>query len=91
MVQGVRAQTHPSRAGAYETWQNDSFSGAGLMPGNAGSLHEFMSGATREAGEPASTPLADWALKHRFPQPGTHPPLVNYTYAEHAPPHETVP
>jgi len=42
-------------------------------------------------GEPATTPLADRALKHRFPQPGSHLPLVNYTYAEHTPPHETVP
>jgi hypothetical protein len=42
-------------------------------------------------GEPPATPLTDWALKHRFTQPGTHAPLANYTYAEHAPPHETVP
>src|SRR5262245_45411930 len=42
-------------------------------------------------GEPATCPLADWALKHRFTQPGSHQPLVKYTYAEHAPPNETVP
>jgi hypothetical protein len=43
------------------------------------------------AGEPPTTPLADCALRHRFTQLGTHPPLSNYTYGEHAPPHETVP
>ena len=42
-------------------------------------------------GEPASTSHADWALRCRFIQPGTHQPLTNYTYAEHAPPYETVP
>jgi hypothetical protein len=42
-------------------------------------------------GEPARTSLADWALRHRFTQPGTHPPLTGYTYAEHAPADETVP
>jgi len=42
-------------------------------------------------GEPPATPLADWALRCRFVQPGTHQPLTNYTYAEHAPPDETVP
>jgi hypothetical protein len=42
-------------------------------------------------GEPATTPLPDWARKHRFTQPGTRPPLVNYGYAEHAPANETVP
>jgi hypothetical protein len=41
-------------------------------------------------GEPASAPNADWALKCRFVQPGTHQPLTNYTYAEHAPANETV-
>ncbi len=42
-------------------------------------------------GEPPTTPLADWAWRHRFVQPGTHPPLTGYTYAEHAPADETVP
>lgn len=42
-------------------------------------------------GEPPGTPLRDWALKHRFTQPGTHEPLTDYTYAENAPPDETVP
>jgi len=41
--------------------------------------------------EPPGTALGDWALKHRFTQPGTHQPLVNYVYAEHAPANETVP
>jgi hypothetical protein len=42
-------------------------------------------------GEPPATPLSDWALRHRFPQPGTHNPLGNYRYAEQAPVDETVP
>lgn len=42
-------------------------------------------------GEPARTSLADWALRHRFTQPGTHLPFAEYTYAEHAPANETVP
>jgi hypothetical protein len=42
-------------------------------------------------GEPSGAPLADWALRHRFTQPGSHRPLTNYTYAEQAPPDETVP
>jgi hypothetical protein len=42
-------------------------------------------------GETPATPLADWALRHRFTQPGTHQPLTGYTYAEQAPPDETVP
>jgi hypothetical protein len=42
-------------------------------------------------GESAATPLTDWALRHRFPQPGTHQPLAGYVYAEHAPPDEVVP
>jgi hypothetical protein len=42
-------------------------------------------------GEPPGTALRDWALKHRFTQPGTHEPLTDYTYAEDAPPDETVP
>jgi hypothetical protein len=42
-------------------------------------------------GELPATPLPDWALRHRFPQPGTHQPLAGYTYAEHASPNETVP
>jgi hypothetical protein len=48
--------------------------------------------AKRQAdGEPPTTSLADWALRHRFVQPGTHSPLTNYTYAEQAPADETVP
>jgi hypothetical protein len=42
-------------------------------------------------GEPPQTSLADWALRHRFTRPGLHDPLGNYTYAEQAPPDETVP
>jgi len=42
-------------------------------------------------GEPPTTPLTDWALRYRFLRPGSHPPLGNYTYAEQAPPDETVP
>jgi hypothetical protein len=42
-------------------------------------------------GEPPETSLADWALKHRFTQPGNHYPFENYTYAEQAPSDETVP
>jgi hypothetical protein len=41
--------------------------------------------------EPPMTVLPVWALKHRFTQPGTHQPLVNYVYAEDAPADETVP
>jgi hypothetical protein len=42
-------------------------------------------------GEPAATALAQWALRYRFIQPGSHPPFLGYVYAEHAPPDETVP
>jgi len=42
-------------------------------------------------GEPPQTSLADWALRHRFIKPGTHSPFGSYTYAEQAPPNETVP
>jgi hypothetical protein len=42
-------------------------------------------------GEAAATSLQDWALRHRFVQPGSHSPLENYNYAEHAPANETVP
>jgi hypothetical protein len=42
-------------------------------------------------GEPPTTTLLDWALRHRFTQPGSHQPLTAYTYAEQAPPDETVP
>jgi hypothetical protein len=42
-------------------------------------------------GEPPATPLADWALRQRFTQPGTHQPLTEYTYAENALPDEAVP
>lgn len=45
----------------------------------------------REAdGEPADVSLPDWALRHRFTKPGTHQPLIGYTYAEDAPPDEIV-
>jgi hypothetical protein len=42
-------------------------------------------------GEPPDSPLADWALRHRFIRPGTHDPFGDYTYAEQAPPDEVVP
>lgn len=42
-------------------------------------------------GEASSTPLSDWALRHRFMQPGTHQPFSGYTYAEYAPADEIVP
>src|SRR5438128_455744 len=42
-------------------------------------------------GELPSVSLADWALRNRFVQPGTHQPLTNYIYAEQAPHNETVP
>jgi hypothetical protein len=42
-------------------------------------------------GEDAQTPLAEWALRVRFIQPGVHRPLENYVYAEDAPANETVP
>ena len=42
-------------------------------------------------GEPTDLPLPDWALRHRFTQPGTKNPLCDYTYAEQAPAHESVP
>ncbi|MBY0526035.1 MAG: hypothetical protein K2R98_21755 [Gemmataceae bacterium] len=42
-------------------------------------------------GEPPGCSLGEWALRHRFTQPGTHPPLGNYLYAEQAPPAEVVP
>ncbi|HEV3447985.1 MAG TPA: hypothetical protein VG099_25325 [Gemmataceae bacterium] len=41
-------------------------------------------------GEAATTSLHDWALRQRFMQPGTHEPFLEYTYAEDAPPDETV-
>jgi len=42
-------------------------------------------------GELDTMALADWALKHRFTQPGTHQPFTDYTYAEQAPANEIVP
>lgn len=42
-------------------------------------------------GEPPQTPLADWALRHRFVNPGTCNPLIDYQYAHQAPADETVP
>jgi hypothetical protein len=50
-----------------------------------------MEAKMQSDGEPPTTPLPDWALKHRLTQPGIHAPLVTYSYAEHAPPNETVP
>src|SRR5437016_4780251 len=48
--------------------------------------------AKRQAdGEPPKLSLSEWALRHRFTQPGTHLPLSDYTYAEQAPADETVP
>jgi hypothetical protein len=42
-------------------------------------------------GEPPQTSLTDWALRHRFINPGTHEPLKGYQYAEQAPANEIVP
>jgi hypothetical protein len=42
-------------------------------------------------GESIDTPLTEWALRHRFMQPGTHRPFGEYLYAEQAPSDETVP
>jgi hypothetical protein len=42
-------------------------------------------------GEPGPVTLGEWAQRHRFTQPGTHPPFGNYLYAEQAPANETVP
>jgi hypothetical protein len=42
-------------------------------------------------GESFNTPLTQWALRHRFMQPGTHQPFSEYVYAEQAPSLETVP
>jgi hypothetical protein len=42
-------------------------------------------------GEPPGTSRRDWALKHRFTQPGTHDPRTDSTYAADAPADETVP
>jgi hypothetical protein len=41
--------------------------------------------------EPPGTSIPAWAVKHRFTQPGTQQPFVNYVYAEQAPANETVP
>lgn len=53
-------------------------------------LFNKMTGAN-EDNQPPQTPLPEWALKHRFMQPGTHNPLENYIYAEDVPANETVP
>lgn len=45
----------------------------------------------RADGELAAISLTDWALRHRFTQPGTNIPFQNYSYAEDAPPDELVP
>lgn len=42
-------------------------------------------------GEPPQTSLTDWALRHRFVQPGLNLPFTDYVYAEQAAPDETVP
>jgi hypothetical protein len=42
-------------------------------------------------GEPSHISIAEWALRQRFRQPGTQLPFNSYTYAELAPPDETVP
>jgi hypothetical protein len=42
-------------------------------------------------GESAATALTNWALRHRFTQPGTQLPFEDYIYAEDAPLDETVP
>jgi hypothetical protein len=44
-----------------------------------------------EDGELPSTPLVDWARKHRFMSPGSHQPFTDYIYAEQAPSNELVP
>jgi hypothetical protein len=31
-------------------------------------------------GEPFETSLVEWALRHRFTEPGTHEPLIEYRY-----------
>lgn len=42
-------------------------------------------------GEGPNCSLQEWAGRHRFTSPGSHLALAEYTYAEHAPPNETVP
>jgi len=41
--------------------------------------------------EPVTVSLAEWALKHRLMEPGSHQPLTGYIYAEQAPANEVVP
>jgi hypothetical protein len=41
-------------------------------------------------GELNETPLTEWAVRHRFMQPGTHQPFVGYQYAEQAVANEVV-
>jgi hypothetical protein len=53
--------------------------------------HAELEAKKHADGEPPSSSLAEWALRHRFTQPGNHQPLTDYTYAEQAPPDETVP
>ena len=68
-----------------------AFADGGLIP----KLHTCegadISPSVEWDGEPPTTPLTAWALQHRFTQPGGHQPFGNYTYAEQAPPDETVP
>jgi hypothetical protein len=45
----------------------------------------------RADGAPADVTLEEWALRHRFTQPGTHLPLGSYVYAEQVPFAEFVP
>ena len=42
-------------------------------------------------GAPPGTTLPQWALGYQFDRPRTHPPLVNYLFAEQATSNETVP
>lgn len=42
-------------------------------------------------GEPATTSLTDWAIRHRFTSPGSHEPFTVYTYAEQTSADESVP
>ncbi len=45
----------------------------------------------RDDGAAPAASLTDWASVFRFSKPGTHQPFASYTYAEQAPPDETVP
>src|SRR4051794_30333049 len=45
---------HTQPASAYDVFMNDNFSGASVLPGNAGSTHEFTGGASKQVGDPAT-------------------------------------